>query len=59
MEGRNRCDYCAYAGIDTPEQLAAEAHDQFVEGCIDTQDEMEARGGPLPSFNYDNEDIPF
>lgn len=59
---------CEVAGIETPAQLEAEDRYWFGEECVQIQDEMEARGGPLPrsyiamtrnpSIAFDDE-IPF
>lgn len=37
---------CRYYGADTPDDVAAEMKDRDERGCIEAQDEMEARGGP-------------
>lgn len=49
---------CEVAGIETPAQLEAEARYWAAEEAIDTQDAMEARGGPLPRIDL-SVDIPF
>lgn len=49
---------CEVAGIETPEQLEAEARYEAAEEAIAEQDAIEARGGPIVSRFNDN-DIPF
>lgn len=51
---------CEVAGIDTPEQLEAEARYWDAEGAIAEQDAIEARGGPCYGLcSGDTDDIPF
>lgn len=53
-------DFCAYAGIDTPEQLEAEAAEAAAQAAILEQDAMEARGGPaVGRFADDDLDLTF
>lgn len=51
---------CEVAGIETPEQLEAEARYWAAEEAIEEQDAMEARGGPIVGRFADTDlDIPF
>lgn len=48
---------CEYYGCDTPAQVAAEMEARDAEDNILSQDEMEARGGPLvyyPAYRLDH-----
>lgn len=50
---------CEVAGIETPEQLEAEARYWAAEEAIEAQDAMEARGGPTYGTPSEFDDIPF
>ena len=43
-------DACDFYGCDGPRELAAEARYYAEIDAIETQDAMEARGGPLPKY---------
>lgn len=46
-------DACDFYGCDGPRELAAEERYHAAIDAVDTQDAMEARGGPLPPFVWD------
>jgi hypothetical protein len=46
---------CHYYGAEIPAQLAAEFSRETEESWIYQQDDMEARGGPMPMLRLDNE----
>ena len=50
---------CEVAGIETPEQLAAEARAEAAEAAIEEQDAIEARGPLFGRFGAVDLDIPF
>jgi hypothetical protein len=53
-------DACDYYGCDGPRELEAEAKYLDAEAAIETQDLMEAFGGPLPRHRFaDDDEIPF
>ena len=46
-------DACDAYGCDGPRELAAEDRYNAERGSIETQDAMEARGGPLPALYWE------
>lgn len=50
---------CEVAGIETPAQMEAEARYWAAEEAIETQDAMEARGGPIRVSEPAIDDLPF
>ena len=49
----NYQDACDFYGCDGPREFAAEERYRAAEEAVETQDAMEARGGPLPRFIWD------
>lgn len=43
-------DACDFYGCDGPRELACQAQWEMEEGCIETQDWMEANGRPFPKY---------
>lgn len=57
IEHESYTDACIYYGADTPDMIRQEMADRAAEDCIEQQDAMEARGGPV--FYVPCDEIPF